>query len=93
MPAFSEGYKISLDTKSFSFSFTHFILKTPDYGTPPSAYTPENGFVTRRSVPAGGIGCEPACVRAPLKPDSHPKLAARRPPEWATFHAVGTLPR
>ena len=64
----------------FSFSFTHFILKTPDYGTPPSAYTPEVGFVTRRSVPAGGIGCEPACVRAPLKSVSHPNWLTAAPP-------------
>ena len=34
----------------------------------------------RRSVPAGGIGCEPACVRAPLKSVSHPNWLTAAPP-------------
>ena len=33
----------------------------------------------RRSVPAGGIGCEPACVRAPLKSVSHPNWLTAAP--------------
>ena len=33
----------------------------------------------RRRVPAGGIGCEPACVRAPLKSVSHPNWLTAAP--------------
>ena len=53
------------------FSFTHFILKTPTYGTAPSACTPETGLSQGGTSPLVALAVSLPVSGLPL-PDSHP---------------------